>query len=136
MRAFLRWPRMDRSGPWLPVGSRSWLALETEWRNHVTRGPACIAADAMGNVCIADSGNHASRRLDPDGTAGALAVEAGSGGSADGADPDARFNGPRALEPDGAGNADAADPPMAEDGGLAHNEGLRTALHAPCSAPS
>jgi len=71
--------------------------------------PAGVAVDASGNVFVADTDNHTIRRIAPDGTATTLAGQPGVSGSADGAGPAARFNGPSGIAVDAAGVVYVAD---------------------------
>ncbi|MFO1252901.1 MAG: hypothetical protein U1E77_17620, partial [Inhella sp.] len=66
------------------------------------RKPAGLAAAADGTLYVADSGNHAVRRIAPDGQVSTLAGN-GERGSRDGAGSAAQFNEPMglALAPDG-----------------------------------
>jgi sugar lactone lactonase YvrE len=65
--------------------------------------PSGLAVDAAGNLLVADTGNHAIRRVTP---AGSVTTVAGNGepGNADGRGREARFNGPIgvAVGPDGS----------------------------------
>jgi len=81
-------------------------------------GPGCaarfnspygVAADASGNVYVADTGNDAIRKITPAGLVTTLAGQAGSSGSADGTGRAARFNWPSGVAVDGAGNVYVAD---------------------------
>jgi len=72
--------------------------------------PAAVAADASGNVYVADTENHTIRKIVvATGEVSTLAGLAGSGGRADGIGSAARFNGPRGITFDGAGNVYVAD---------------------------
>ena len=53
--------------------------------------PSGVAADGSGNVYVADSGNHAIRKITSGGVVTTLAGTAGTAGSADGAGGAARF---------------------------------------------
>ena len=68
------------------------------------RLPHGLAVDANGRIWICDTGNHAIRRLDRDGTVSTIAGAAGSAGDADGAPRNARFRFPEgiAIESDGS----------------------------------
>ena len=70
--------------------------------------PWGAAADAAGNVYVADSGNHRIRKISP---AGAVTTFAGSGipGNANGAGTAAQFIFPSGVAVDGAGNVYVAD---------------------------
>ena len=83
-----------------------------------TDGPAClaqfnspmgIAIDSAGNAFVADTGNHAIRKIIPDGNVTTWAGLAGHAGSADGVGQDARFNCPAGIAVDLAGNVYVAD---------------------------
>ena len=71
--------------------------------------PMDVAADAAGNVFVADSGNHVIRKVTPEGVVTTLAGRAGEPGSADGTGRDARFRSPSGVAVDGAGNLFVAD---------------------------
>ncbi len=74
------------------------------------RQPRGIAADAAGNVYVADSGNNNIRKVTPAGMVSTFAGSpTGAGGNADGAGPAARFLFPTGLAIDGAGNLYVAD---------------------------
>ncbi|MEO6246293.1 MAG: immunoglobulin domain-containing protein [Opitutaceae bacterium] len=70
--------------------------------------PFGIAADASGNVYVADSGNHAIRKIT---AAGAVTTVSGTGspGATDGAVSVARFSQPRGVAVDASGNLFVAD---------------------------
>ena len=70
--------------------------------------PRAVAADAAGNVYIADAGNHRIRKMTP---AGMVSTFAGSGtaGYVDGPGTTARFNSPRDVSVDASGNVYVAD---------------------------
>jgi kumamolisin len=71
--------------------------------------PADVAADAGGNVYVADANNHTIRKITPVGMVTTLAGAAGSDGSVDGTGSAARFNFPLGVAVDGAGIVYAAD---------------------------
>ncbi len=73
------------------------------------RAPRNLALDAAGNIYVADSGNHAIRKITPDGNVSTLAGALEIPGAADGAAAAARFTAPEGLAIDGAGNLFAAD---------------------------
>jgi len=70
--------------------------------------PAGLAVDAKGNVYVADSSNHAIRKIGSDGK---VATLAGNGliGLADGKGSEARFYGPSDVAVDSKGNVYVAD---------------------------
>lgn len=70
--------------------------------------PWGVVADANGNLYVADSANHAIRKVTPDGTVTTLAGS-GRAGYQDGKGNAALFNTPRALVLDGQGNLLVAD---------------------------
>jgi sugar lactone lactonase YvrE len=72
-------------------------------------GPYGIAADSEGNLYVADTGNHAIRKITPDGMVTTLAGRAGSQGSTDGTGSAARFYRPCGLATDSEGNLYVAD---------------------------
>lgn len=65
--------------------------------------PRGLAFDAAGNLYVADSWNHAVRRITPGATVSTLAGRSGSPGSTDGSGASARFTYPQdvAVSPDG-----------------------------------
>lgn len=73
------------------------------------RRPSGIAADAVGNVYVADTDNYLVRRIAPDGTVSTLAGIRGTRGVTDGAAAVATFRGPLAIARDGAGNLYVTD---------------------------
>ncbi|WP_372392010.1 gluconolaconase [Xanthomonas sp. NCPPB 3582] len=70
--------------------------------------PSGIALDAAGNLYIADTGNHAIRKLTPQGAVTTLAGD-GVAGDRDGAAAQARFNGPIGVAVDAHGRVFVAD---------------------------
>jgi sugar lactone lactonase YvrE len=71
--------------------------------------PAGVAADANGNVYVADTANHTIRKISPLGSVSTLAGLAGFSGTNDGSGTSARFNLPQALAVDAQGNVYVAD---------------------------
>lgn len=71
--------------------------------------PYSVAADAAGNVFVADTSNHIIRKIAPDGMVRTVAGVAGNVGSADGPSQIARFAIPAGVSVDGAGNVLVAD---------------------------
>jgi sugar lactone lactonase YvrE len=70
--------------------------------------PSAIALDHLGNLYVADTGNHAIRRIAPDGAVTTLAGD-GSPGYVDGIGRAAQFNGPVGIAVDDAGIVYVAD---------------------------
>lgn len=70
--------------------------------------PSALAFDHQGNLYVADTGNHAIRKIAKDGTVSTLAGD-GVPGDADGIGRAARFNGPVGLAVDDAGTVWVAD---------------------------
>jgi sugar lactone lactonase YvrE len=70
--------------------------------------PSALALDHEGNLYVADTGNHAVRRIAPDGTVTTIAGN-GTPGFADGNGTGARFNGPVGIAVDDAGIVYVAD---------------------------
>ncbi|MDQ1816850.1 hypothetical protein RBA41_26450 [Massilia sp. CCM 9210] len=87
--------------PVLPRSSGSIDGLAQDARFYAPKG---IAADATGNVFIADSLNHAIRRISPDGAVTTLAGSARVSGTADGTAGQASFRLPAELSIDASGN--------------------------------
>ena len=73
------------------------------------RNPNGLAADAAGNLYVADWGNHTIRRVTPAGVVTTLAGSPGFAGSADGTGAAARFSNPTGMAVDSAGNVYVAD---------------------------
>lgn len=71
--------------------------------------PVALALDASGNLLVADSLNHAIRRVAPGGSVTTLAGGADAAGTADGRGAEARFNFPTGLAIDAAGDCLVAD---------------------------
>jgi sugar lactone lactonase YvrE len=70
--------------------------------------PSGLALDALGNLYVADTGNHAIRRVAPDGRVTTVAGD-GVPGDVDGPGPAARFNGPVGVAVDRDGRIFVAD---------------------------
>jgi sugar lactone lactonase YvrE len=71
--------------------------------------PNAVAVDAANNVYVADSFNHAIRKITPTATVTTLAGLAGTQGSSEGTGTAARFNQPNGLAVDTSGNVFVAD---------------------------
>jgi sugar lactone lactonase YvrE len=71
--------------------------------------PQGIAADAVGNLYVADEGNGTIRKITPAGVVTTLAGTAGVIGSADGSGAAAQFNAPAGIAADPAGNLYVTD---------------------------
>lgn len=71
--------------------------------------PYGIAADAAGNLYVADTGNHTVRKITPAGVVSTLAGTAGVIGAVDGLGSAARFQSPFGIIADAAGNVYVAD---------------------------
>jgi DNA-binding beta-propeller fold protein YncE len=70
--------------------------------------PSGLAIDAAGNLYVADTGNHAIRKVTPDGRVTTLAGD-GQPGFRDGPGAQARFDGPMGVAVDPAGRVIVAD---------------------------
>ncbi|MBA4094542.1 MAG: gluconolaconase, partial [Candidatus Accumulibacter sp.] len=70
--------------------------------------PSALAIDRLGNLYVADTGNHAIRKITPDGSVSTLAGD-GQPGDADGQGRAARFNAPVGVAVDARGNVYVAD---------------------------
>ena len=71
--------------------------------------PNGVAVDGLGNVFVADDGNHTIRKITPSGAVTTLAGTAGLSGSADGTGAAARFDSLAGVAVDGSGNVFVAD---------------------------
>lgn len=71
--------------------------------------PSGLAADAAGNLYIADTGNHCIRKLTPQGLVSTYAGVPGGAGYADGDSISAKFNAPTGLALDARGQLFVAD---------------------------
>jgi len=71
--------------------------------------PSGVSADGVGNVYVADTGNHTIRKIAAGGVVSTLAGLAGSPGSADGTGSSAQFRDPVGVATDAAGNIFVAD---------------------------
>ena len=71
--------------------------------------PYAVAADAAGNVFVADTSNHTIRRITPAGEVTTLAGAPGQTGAVDGTGASARFHYPFGIAVDGTGHVYVAD---------------------------
>jgi sugar lactone lactonase YvrE len=71
--------------------------------------PQGLAADAAGNVYVADSNNYTIRKITPSGMVSTFAGTAREGGNSDGTGAAARFYTPNGLVTDSAGNVYVVD---------------------------
>jgi len=71
--------------------------------------PQGLAADAAGNVYVADRDNHTIRKITPGGIVSTLAGSASSSGTKDGRGAQARFFRPSGIAVDGSGNLFVSD---------------------------
>lgn len=70
--------------------------------------PKAVAADAAGNVYVADEGNHAVRKVTPQGVVSTIAGD-GVSGFVNGTGSSARFKNPSGIAVDSAGNVYVGD---------------------------
>jgi streptogramin lyase len=73
------------------------------------RSPGGIALDQHGNLLVADTGNHAIRKITPAGIVTTVAGRAGKPGEIDGLGADARFLAPLGIAVDSSDNAYVAE---------------------------
>jgi sugar lactone lactonase YvrE len=99
------------TGPVVTVVGRTGASgsVDGTWDAARFNFPAGVAVDDMGNIYVADSGNHTIRKIMPAGTVATLAGQPGSSGSVDGPGGSARFKSPFGVAVDRAGFVYVAD---------------------------
>lgn len=90
-------------------GLEQWGAADGKGDQARFNGPVGLVLDATGNLLVADSFNHAIRKIAPDGTVTTVAGQLGEDGFADGPAGDARFGAPAELAIDPNGNLYVTD---------------------------
>jgi sugar lactone lactonase YvrE len=85
-------------------GSIDGIALSSRFNS-----PQSVAADASGNLYVADAQNSTIRKITLTGSVSVLAGTTGMAGSADGSGTNALFASPQGVAVDGAGNVFVAD---------------------------
>ena len=71
--------------------------------------PSDVAVDAAGNIYVADSGNHAIRKISTNGTVSTLAGTMGAAGNTNASGSSARFRSPQGIAVDASGSVYVAD---------------------------
>ena len=71
------------------------ISMDGTGNTAVFVNPKGIATGRVGNLYVADTGNHTIRKITPTGVVSTLAGLAGNTGTADGTGATARFNSPR-----------------------------------------
>ena len=71
--------------------------------------PSDVAVDSAGNIYVADSGNHAIRKISTNGTVSTLAGTMGLAGNTDAVGSAARFRSPQGIAVSGSGTVYVAD---------------------------
>ena len=71
--------------------------------------PSDVVVDAQGNILVADSGNHAIRKIDASGNVTTIAGRLGQSGYTDATRDSAMFNSPQGIAIDADGNIIVAD---------------------------
>ncbi|MDQ9170352.1 NHL repeat-containing protein [Oxalobacteraceae bacterium R-40] len=85
-------------------GSNDGLAANARFNQ-----PLGVAADSVGNIYVADTGNHVIRKITPEGQVLTLAGSPGNAGMSDGIATQARFNHPAGIALDANGDLYIAD---------------------------
>jgi sugar lactone lactonase YvrE len=91
------------------AGSDSYGSTDGTGTAATFTDPVGIAADASGNIYVADSGNETIRKITPAGVVTTLAGTAGTLGSADGTGTAASFTNPEGVAVNASGNVYVAD---------------------------
>jgi sugar lactone lactonase YvrE len=91
------------------AGGGSSGSLDGTGANALFSVPVALAADAAGNLYVADYGNDLIRRVTPQGVVTTLAGTAGTSGAANGVNNNASFFQPSGIAVDGAANLYVAD---------------------------
>jgi len=93
------------------VAGQAGVRGSTDGTGSVARfnGASGIVVDGSGNLYVADTLNHALRKITSSGIVSTFAGAAGVAGSVDGTGTAARFHGPQGLAIDGSGNLYVAD---------------------------
>jgi sugar lactone lactonase YvrE len=89
------------------AGSGSWVFSDGTGSGASFSQPHGVAVDAIGNVFVADTGNHRIRKVTPQGVVTTLAGS--TMGFADGIGSNAKFNFPTGVDVDATGNIFVAD---------------------------
>ena len=90
------------------AGSGSLAFADGTGTNASFNFPNGLTIDVVGNLYVADTGNHRIRKITPDGVVSTLAGS-GTNTFADGTGTNARFNQPRGVAVDSAGNVYVGD---------------------------
>jgi mucin-19 len=103
--------KIDRLGQVTTLAGVVGAAAFADGTGDVARlnAPQSVVVDPAGNLLVADTGNHAIRKVTPAGLVTTLAGAGGIPGSSDGLGTAARFWSPRSLAQDRAGNVYVAD---------------------------
>ena len=89
--------------------AKNWGSVDGTISAATFNFPQGVAVDGSGNVYVADTDNHAIRKITPAGVVTTLAGTAGNQGSADGTGPAATFYLPQGVAVDGDGTTYVAD---------------------------